>query len=671
MADISLIDELFHEQRDYLSSRGLSPAFTTKLKLEFCTGVLLKELGIQWQGITRGVLWRLREPTGQLTAAVGARVWYSHAGGQPKFLTPKDQPPQLYYSPLSDFTKLKQGDTVVICESYLKADVCAQATGLHCVGISGVWGWSKHKRIIEDFARLPWQTLGLSLVVCWDSNVQAANRDLLSLSVERLATELEKLGATVKAAYLPQRADGTDWGLDDYVVAQGAPALVDLVRGAGVVSTGLGEHLRVMNTEVAVVRALGRIVDLDTGVLMSREIFMNVVYGNRMAHGDDRKPIGVARAWLAWHGRGEVENIVYAPGQGQLTASGMYNTWVGMGCTPKADAVLAQLWESWLEQALPIREDRDWFCCWWASQLQTLGLKLNTALVLVGVSGIGKGWVSALMRRVWGGRNTASVDLATLGGRFNGAYAMKQLVIVEEAELPGWDGDRVYAKIKDMLTNEITVLEQKGLEPVAMLNHANVMLQGNKVDTFKVDSFDRRLAVFELNGVGIANVESYWDPRWAALEQGLPEAVYAWLLDYDCAGFNPKAAAPMTAAKREMIETTHSPRDLWILELKENYLDVMVVAGVRVDGTIASAGELEYVYQGGRVPLWELDKRDKDAMNKALRQARMPVANAGNKVKVGNTSTRMFLLKPGYACSSWTLEVKNRKFWAAHAVASN
>jgi hypothetical protein len=673
-ASTSLVEEHFSQQIEYLNKRGITLRDVDRLKIEFCGATKLNELGIEWAGVEKGILWHIRDAQGDLTGAVGARVWYVQGFveiDRPKFVTPKGQIPRLYHSPLADWSKLEAGSTVVLCESFLKADIVSMC-GFYGIGVSGVWGWSHQKSLISDFARIPWKELRLKLVVCFDSNVGPDGKDLLNLATERFAAEMERLGVGPTIAYLPKPEAGGDWGLDDFCAARGAEAVRELIAGAEPIHTGLGQHMLVMNREVAVVQQLSRIVDLDTGALMTREQFVRVRFAHRKAWTEDNKPLSVASSWLEWADRNEVSDIVYKPGAGTIVEEGRvrsYNTWKGMGLDPVRNDELVRLWTEWLELAFPVVEERDWFCCWWASQLQTLGLKLTTGLVLVGVSGVGKGWVAEIMKRVFGMPNVAVCDLSVLSGKFNADFAMKQLVIVEEAEERSSDADKIYGRVKDIITNSHLRVERKGVDAFVVENCANIMLQGNKVDMIKLDEYDRRLGILEVenrklpDGELLANNDKFWEPRWADMD-AMAAAVYEWLLRYDLSDFNPKGKPPVSAAKLAMVESAHSPRELWVMELRKNPEEVMVVNGEVVDGPVATAKELEYVYQNGDVPMWEIDKRMSDAMNKALKLARFPMANAGNKIKWNGIPNRYFLLDSQFKSDRWTDVVSRRKFWS-------
>lgn len=675
---MGLIDEHFKDQQDYLLSRGITPKMATKLKVEVCGAGMLAERGIEWKGLTTGITWHVWDRHGNDTGNVGARVWYEDRikNPGPKFVSPKNQVPKLYHTPLANWAAdLQHGDTVVLCESYLKADI-AGLCGYRAVGVSGVWGWSHKKRIIADFEQLPWKELGLKLLISFDSNVAPDKKNQLSLALERLTAEMERLGAAVYVAYLPKPATGEDWGLDDYYMAHGREGVEKYLASGVQVESNLSQHMHILNREAAVVRSLSKVVDIERGVFMTRNDFINLAYSERAVWYTDEnnklKKVQVAREWLEWPGRTVVEDAVYAPGQDQVIYATddtplSYNLWKGMPLEPEWDDACVALWEHWLFTAFPNEEERHWFTCWWAYQLQNLGTKLATSLVLVGESGVGKGWLAAIAKQIFGQDNYAPGDLGTIGSRFNADYATKQLLIIEEAKMPrGADADVVYNKLKDLVTNGQLRIERKGVDAFSVDNYCNVMLQGNNIDILKLDEFDRRFAVFHVNGKDIANVDTYWQPRWAALQHGMAAAVYAWLLHYNCAGYNPHGMAIATQAKQDMLETSHSPREQWIIELKNEPDTVLEVMGNVVDGTLATAKELEYVYLNGQIPLWEIDKKQSDAMSRCLKLARVPMANDGGKIRDSDGVTAKYFLvrphtdgKPG----PWKAQVDKRKFW--------
>lgn len=660
----------FHEQLEYLKERGLDEITIRRLGLEICTETRLATLGIKWkEPPIRGIIWHLRDISGKLTGKLGARVWYRPGflpnDDKPKFLPPKGQVPGVYFSPLADWDKLEYGQKIYICESYLKADIVA-LMGFHAVGVSGVWGWSYEKALNWDFEKIPWRDSGLMPVICFDSNV-CEERPKLLQAAKKLRAELDvRCRTEARILFLPPKAPDQHWGIDDFYRSEGKERLLEFLQSEPqVLPNELNEHLKIMNTQVCVVRDLGKFVDIERGIIMGKGAFEDVVYADRMADSLEGKQVAVAKIWTRWDGRNTVNEMVYRPGAERIRAGEFYNMWEGMGCEPLAAD--ASMFTSWVDEVFLTDTERDFFLNWWAWQLQNLGKKLTTSLIVVGKSGIGKGWMTRIAELIYGGKNIAKVPLSVLEKSFNADIAAKQLLVVEETdEFNGRNTGMIYNKLKDMITSTTIRLERKGIDAYFIDNVLNVFLTGNQLGIFKLDQFDRRFMVCEAvdSKGGICNSSEYWKDRWEWIERGGgAAAIYGYLLSRDLSGFDPYGEAPITDAKKDMITMTHDPLETWVEELKEHPGDVMQIEGQPVDGRIATAKELMFVYLGGIKPLREITKGEVMKMVNALKNARIPVANAGGKIKVNGVSERYFLISGQDLSNSWTDEARNREYW--------
>jgi hypothetical protein len=668
--------EGFTEQRQYLANRGIDDITLQRMKVEVVTAHKLTELGFKFhETANRAILWNIRDISGKPTQKYGARVFYNKGfapeNKRPKFLTPKGQIPGVYFSPLARWDKMEYGQNVYICESFLKADIACML-GFHSVGVSGCWGWLYKNQLNWDFQKIPWRDMGLVPVICFDSNVHPETPLYGSATKFRAQMDmLVHIDSTSIIELPPQEADPRkDWGLDDFYQEKGRQATLDFLNSEPTrLPSELRQYLKEMNDRVVFVKELSRVADIESGILMSRGNFEDMNYANIMAENAEGKVVPVAKVWTRWDKRREVKKIGYYPGEERVVDPEYYNLWRGMGCEPKMGDV--SLFTDWINAVFQSEMERDFFLDWWSWQLQNLGGKLTPALVMVGKSGIGKGWMTDLVRQIFGQDNVAPIDLFTLGRQFNGDYATKQLAIVEESDqLASRGGGAIYNKLKDMITNEFVRVERKGMDAFTVENRVNLFLQGNNIDIFKIDEFDRRLAVLELvdrHGV-IRNKSDYWIPRWRWGREGGAAIVYGFLLSRDLSNFDPQGEAPMTEAKRDMVEMTHAPIDQWVSDLMSDPVGVMQVKGSVVDGRIHTAKELMWVYMDGNVPLSEITRADTMKMVKALKNARIPVANGGAKIKVGNQSQRYFLINGGVEGDksfNWSKEGEERVFWKA------
>jgi hypothetical protein len=105
---------------------------------------------------------------------------------------------------------------ITFVEGIKKADALT-SRGILAVGITGVWNWLSDGEPIQDMSEIPVE--GRRVNICFDSdmlhnpNVQEAAR--------RLAEHLIARGAEVFITYLPDKADDSKMGTDDFLVADG------------------------------------------------------------------------------------------------------------------------------------------------------------------------------------------------------------------------------------------------------------------------------------------------------------------------------------------------------------------------------------------------------------------------------------------------------------------
>jgi hypothetical protein len=120
------------------------------------------------------------------------------------------------------------------------------------VAISGVWNWLSEGQPIADMLDIPVE--GRDVYICFDSDV-FRNPDVAD-AARRLWEHLTERGAVVWVAYLPDQADGSKTGADDFLAAgrsfRELMALMRLFDPADLASERLkrGDQLRLMLTEL-------------------------------------------------------------------------------------------------------------------------------------------------------------------------------------------------------------------------------------------------------------------------------------------------------------------------------------------------------------------------------------------------------------------------------------
>jgi hypothetical protein len=467
--------------------------------------------------------------------------------------------------------------TLYITEGEFKA-ACACALGLATLGLGGVDVWRSGGRGIDMLPMLrdvDWSQR--DVVIVFDSD--AAENEHVVRAQRVLAEELADRGALPRIASLPAAADGAKQGLDDFLVAQGPEALAQLVEDEPVWSEAAA--LWRLNEEVAYVRNPGMVIVRRTGRTVSPDAFVSHAYANRKflrrVEGRPPKEMSAAREWVQCRCRYEVEKLTYRPGLPDVVneevAPGYrdrcLNVRRGWGVEPRPGSV--ELWDKLLTHLFTGAEPwaRGWFERWCAYPLQRPGTKLFTAAVVWGVNqGTGKTFVGELLRRIYGdGTNATLVEQETLSRSFNGALANRQFV--QGDEITGAGENRQHAdKLKGLISSETIRINEKYVPEYELPTCANYYFTSNHPDAFFLEDADRRFFIHNVKVTGLPST-FYQALREWKIGDG-PAALFHHLLRLDLGDFDPRAPAPSTDAKREMLRDAKSDVGLWVHELRES-----------------------------------------------------------------------------------------------------
>src|SRR5215212_5619031 len=136
--------------------------------------------------------------------------------GSPKYETPGGISPVVDVHPRM-LEEVRHGDGPLLITEGAKTGDAATSRGMPTVVLAGVWMWCVPKvkpyrrKACFDHIRLE----GREVVVTFDSDCisKAGVQD----SLAALVAALEERGALVKVVYLPDAADGSKQGVDDYL----------------------------------------------------------------------------------------------------------------------------------------------------------------------------------------------------------------------------------------------------------------------------------------------------------------------------------------------------------------------------------------------------------------------------------------------------------------------
>jgi hypothetical protein len=226
----------------------------------------------------------------------------------------------------------------------------------------------------------------------------------------------------------------------------------------------------------------------------------------------------------------------------------------------------AGLWVEHMTRLIPNAADRERTIDRFAFALQNLGVKLNSALVLLGGQGTGKDSALVPFWAAIGDHNHAVVPGMQIGGDFN-EYMQKPWLLV--TEMPSFRKRSSYEEIKALLTTppDRIRINLKGVSAFTVPNIANLIITTNHADAIALAEDDRRFDVVDTAMADQGEGHDYFLRYYAWLEAGGNEAVMGWLLRRKVTAFDPKVAPPVSAAKATMKREAEPAAMAWARSL--------------------------------------------------------------------------------------------------------
>jgi putative DNA primase/helicase len=268
------------------------------------------------------------------------------------------------------------------------------------------------------------------------------------------------------------------------------------------------------------------------------------------------------------------ENVVFDPTE-QVDTDSHINLFRGFALEPQDGTVapVLDLIRHLCSRAAEDPEDCDqvmhYLLCWMAYPLQKRGAKLRTAVVMHGDEGAGKNFLFDLLVEIYG-EYGATVGQDELEDKFNDWRSRKLMVVGDEVSSRA---ELVHNKnrLKALITSTTVQINPKNLPRREEANHINVAFLSNELQPLALDNSDRRyLVIFTPKAKDYDFYAKLGD--WKA--KGGAAKFYKFLLEYECTAFDPYAPAPVTSAKRDLIDLNRkSPERFW-LEWSEGQIDL-------------------------------------------------------------------------------------------------
>lgn len=228
------------------------------------------------------------------------------------------------------------------------------------------------------------------------------------------------------------------------------------------------------------------------------------------------------------------DNIVYTPCFDGVMDSKYFNTWDGWNVMKypkcqdysKCEVFLTHLKEVWCSGC---EVSYKWFLEYLSFIVR--GGRSCVGVILRGGQGCGKDcfMTDLLMNRILGQKYCMMTNdpVNQLFGKFNSSLLNKSLVVIAEG---GYDLDKCYSNIKDLITNGVLRIEKKFADITPNVNYANFMISTNAYDIIK-DGKGRRLGYWSCSDKYKGN-KKYFDNFYEAVnDDNAVSAFYNFLID--------------------------------------------------------------------------------------------------------------------------------------------
>lgn len=326
--------------------------------------------------------------------------------------------------------------------------------------------------------------------------------------------------------------------------------------------------LRKLNERFAVIGNLGgrcRIVeelydkDLGRSSLTKQTFtdFKNRYSNHTVMVGKKAVPLGLW--WTNNPGRRQFDYLTFNPGGSDPKA---YNLWQGFGCRSIPGEQHELLLHHMLQNICDgNKKHYEYLLGWMARAVQKPNTTGETAVVLRGKSGTGKGFFSKAFGSIWGRHFLQVTSAKHLTGQFNAHLRDCVVLFGDEAFFAG---DRSHeSTLKGLVTENTMMIESKGIDIETCRNYVHLIMASNSKWVVPTGATERRFFVLDVGDKHQQDI-AYFERMRKAMHAGGDENLLHHLLNYDISNFNVRTV-PRTKALLEQKMHSLEPMEQWWL----------------------------------------------------------------------------------------------------------
>lgn len=273
------------------------------------------------------------------------------------------------------------------------------------------------------------------------------------------------------------------------------------------------------------------------------------------------KTVQAGHWWIKHRHRRTCDRVVFAPNR---EVPGAYNLWRGFAC----DAVPGDcsLFLAHVRENICTGDESiyDYVLNWMARAVQMPGRQGETALVLRGGRGVGKGVFVKMFGALFGRHFIHVSDPKHLVGSFNAHLRDCVLLFGDEAF---YAGDKKHeSTLKALITEETIMIEAKGVDAMTEPNCVHLVLASNDDWVVPVGADERRFLVLDVGAAHMQDVVYFRAIAEQMKKSGGREALLHMLMNRDLSQFEVRTV-PKTAALMDQKLRSMNPLDEWLMGL--------------------------------------------------------------------------------------------------------
>jgi hypothetical protein len=244
--------------------------------------------------------------------------------------------------------------------------------------------------------------------------------------------------------------------------------------------------------------------------------------------------VPIAELWLGSRGRRQHLGGVVCDPTNQAGPD-FLNVWQGFAVKPKPGS--CQIILDHLHEVVCDADDQiyDYALSWLATKVQFPGIPPETAFVMRGEKGTGKGTLGHTIRKIFGVHGMYITQAEHLVGKFNQHLLNCSVLFADEAFFAG---DKRHEKVLQALITEPTlVIEKKGVDAFQAVNRLGIIMATNSNWAVPASADERRYFVVDVSDARRGDRE-YFTKLWQAVSD--PDVLAAFLyelLEVDLNGF--------------------------------------------------------------------------------------------------------------------------------------